>query len=217
MGVDLHAKWSGVSWDEFAGLYAREAPSRWRDTMHDETATNRVGGVDVPPRGHNRRRFLQASFASLLVPLLNGCTDVVGGALQALRAAATPKKLPQFGGKITLPGTVADYPLDSITPVREGKFYISHVPEGLLALYWKCKHLGCTVPWKPNEEFGGNTGVFHCPCHSSIYLRTGQNAAGPAPAPLDIMEITVAGGKITVDTGKITRRVRYEPSQATKV
>jgi len=122
-----------------------------------------------------------------------------------------PKKLSPFGSKITVPGTVDDYPVNSVTVVREGKFYLSHVPAGLLALYWKCKHLGCTVPWKPNEEFQGNSGVFHCPCHGSIYLRTGQNVAGPAPRPLDLMEITVAGGKIIVDTKKITPRVRYDP------
>ena len=31
--------------------------------------------------------------------------------------------------------------------VREGKFYVTRVPEGFFALYWKCPHLGCTVPW----------------------------------------------------------------------
>jgi cytochrome b6-f complex iron-sulfur subunit len=101
--------------------------------------------------------------------------------------------------------------------VREGKFYLSHVPDGLVALYWKCAHLGCTVPWKPNEEFQGNVGIFRCPCHGSTYLRNGQNVAGPAPRPLDIMEITVAGGRISVNTGKITQRPRATPDDAVKV
>jgi cytochrome b6-f complex iron-sulfur subunit len=91
------------------------------------------------------------------------------------------------------------------------------VPEGLLALYWKCKHLGCTVPWKPDEDYQGNQGIFHCPCHGSIYLRNGQNVAGPAPQPLDYFPIEIAGGKISVDTGKPQTRVQFEPSQATKV
>jgi len=128
-----------------------------------------------------------------------------------------PKKVGAFGGKILVPGSVADYPVGTVYRVREGKFYLSHVPDGMLALYWKCKHLGCTVPWKPDESFQGNQGVFHCPCHGSVYLQTGQNVAGPAPAPLDLMAIDLTGGKIVVDTGKITTRVQYEPSQAVKV
>jgi cytochrome b6-f complex iron-sulfur subunit len=130
----------------------------------------------------------------------------------------TPKKVGTFGGKVVVPVTLDELPVNSDPlRVREGKFYLVHIPPGLLALYWKCKHLGCTVPWKPDEEFQGEVGVFHCPCHGSIYLRTGQNVAGPAPAPLDLMAIEVAGQKIIVDTGKITTRTRYEPSQATPV
>ncbi len=176
----------------------QESPKRPEDTA----------GGQVAPR--TRRDFLKwGLFGSLLLML--------GGFGQAFLMFFYPKKLSPFGSKIAVPGTVADYPLGSVTVVREGKFYLSHVPDGLLALYWKCKHLGCTVPWKPNEEFGGESGVFHCPCHGSIYLRTGQNVAGPAPKPLDLMEIEIAGGKITVNTKKITQRVRYEPTQPVKV
>jgi hypothetical protein len=39
--------------------------------------------------------------------------------------------------------------------------------------------------------------------------------AGPAPRPLDLMEIELSGGRIAVNTGKITQRVQWEPSQAT--
>lgn len=174
------------------------APDRPEDT---------AGGRVAPP---TRRDFLKWTFFGSLLA-------IVGGGVAAFLAYFYPKKTSTFGSKILLPGTVSDYPVGSVTRVREGKFYLSHVPEGLLALYWKCKHLGCTVPWKPDEDFQGNSGVFHCPCHGSIYLRTGQNVAGPAPAPLDLMETTVTGGKIVVNTGKITPRVRWEPAQATKV
>lgn len=177
----------------------QESPRRPEDTA----------GGQVAPK--TRRDFLKwGLFGSLLLML--------GGFGQAFLMFFYPKKLSPFGSKITA-GPVSDYPLYSVTPVREGKFYLSHVPDGLLALYWKCAHLGCTVPWKPNEEFEGSTpsGVFHCPCHGSIYLRTGQNVAGPAPRPLDVMEIEIASGKVVVNTKKITKRVRYEPSQAFKV
>lgn len=172
----------------------QESPRRPEDTA----------GGQVAPK--TRRDFLKwGLFGSLLL--------MVGGFGQAFLMFFYPKKLSPFGSRIAVPGTVADYPVGSVTVVREGKFYLSHVPEGLLALYWKCAHLGCTVPWKPSEEFGGETGIFRCPCHGSIYLRTGQNVAGPAPRPLDVMEVEVAGGKITVNTKKITKRVRFEPEK----
>jgi cytochrome b6-f complex iron-sulfur subunit len=187
-----------------------------RDTLQLQVGSDKTSKHAMPKP--TRRRFLKVGAMGLLLPLISGCTEyIVGGAAQVLGGLFYPKKVSPFGGKITLPGTVADYPLHSITAVREGKFYISHVPEGLLALYWKCKHLGCTVPWKPNEEFEGNIGIFHCPCHGSIYLPNGQNVAGPAPAPLDYMDISISGGEMTVDTSKINKRIRFEPEQATKV
>lgn len=190
------------------------------DILHKQTAEG-TPSEQVASR-HTRRRFLKAGLVGLFLPLLSGCTDriiswVAVGFGQAGLMYFYPKKLSPFGSKITLPGTIADYPLDSVTVVREGKFYLSHVPDGLLALYWKCAHLGCTVPWKPSEKFEGNYGVFHCPCHGSTYLRTGQNVAGPTQRPLDIMAINIAGNNIIVDTGNITKRTRYEPEQATKV
>jgi cytochrome b6-f complex iron-sulfur subunit len=117
---------------------------------------------------------------------------------------------------ITLPGTLGDYPVGSVTIERRGKFYLSHVPEGFLALYWKCTHLGCTVPYKANEEFEGNSGVFMCPCHGSVYLRNGLNVAGPTERPLDLMEVQISGNKIVVDTGKIRKRTDWDPSDAVK-
>ncbi len=175
-----------------------ESPGRPEDTA----------GGRVAPTG--RRDLLKwGLFGSLLLML--------GGFGQAFLMFFYPKKVGVFCSRISVEGTVADYPVNTVTAIREGKFYLSHVPDGLLALYWKCKHLGCTVPFKQDEEFQGNQGVFHCPCHGSIYLRNGQNVAGPAPAPLDIMKLELQGNKIVVDTGKITTRVRALPSDAVKV
>jgi cytochrome b6-f complex iron-sulfur subunit len=87
------------------------------------------------------------------------------------------------------------------------------VPEGFFALYWKCPHLGCTVPWAPQDPAmpgppgGGDLsftdkGRFKCPCHGSIYNRYGQIIAGPAPRPMDRFPLTIdSSGKIVVDTG----------------
>jgi cytochrome b6-f complex iron-sulfur subunit len=123
-----------------------------------------------------------------------------------------PKRLGAFGGNVTA-GLVSDYKVGDVKVFEEGKFYITRVPEGLFALYWKCPHLGCTVPWKDTEPaMGGppddgdlpfaSAGRFHCPCHGSIYNRYGQIIQGPAPRPMDLFPISVdSTGKITVKTG----------------
>ncbi|HEY3363784.1 MAG TPA: Rieske 2Fe-2S domain-containing protein [Symbiobacteriaceae bacterium] len=123
-----------------------------------------------------------------------------------------PIKLTGFGAPIPVPKKLAEIKVGEVLPVREGKFYLTRTDDGLMALYWKCVHLGCTVPWVQGEN------LFMCPCHGSHYDITGQNVAGPAPRPLDYMEMEVGkDGTIVVNTGKIHQRTKYEPTQATKV
>ena len=50
---------------------------------------------------------------------------------------------------------------------------------GLVALYQRCVHLGCRVPWCQTSQW------FECPCHGSKYNRVGEKKAGPAPRGLD--------------------------------
>lgn len=127
-----------------------------------------------------------------------------------------PRRVGTFGSVLPV-GRVDDFQVGQVTRVPDGKFYLSRVPEGFLALYQKCPHLGCVVPWEPaqqSEDPIANQGRFNCPCHASIYNRYGVNVAGPAPRPMDIMEVRIEGGNISVNTGKITERATFEPSQA---
>jgi cytochrome b6-f complex iron-sulfur subunit len=124
----------------------------------------------------------------------------------------TPKRLGAFGGMVAA-GVASEFNIGDVKVVREGKFYVTRVPEGFFALYWKCPHLGCTVPWAASDEAmpgppdGGDLaftdhGRFKCPCHGSIYNRYGQIIAGPAPRPMDRFPVKIDGtGKITVETG----------------
>jgi cytochrome b6-f complex iron-sulfur subunit len=66
---------------------------------------------------------------------------------------------------------------------------------GFLALYRKCTHLGCAVPWNPAE------GRFVCPCHASAFETDGQVINPPAPRPLDRFVVTIVDGMVKVDTG----------------
>jgi cytochrome b6-f complex iron-sulfur subunit len=69
--------------------------------------------------------------------------------------------------------------------------------KGLVALWQRCVHLGCRVPFCDTSQW------FECPCHGSKYNRVGEKKAGPAPRGLDRFAIIVAGDSLTVNTGII--------------
>ena len=64
----------------------------------------------------------------------------------------------------------------------------------ILALYHKCVHLGCTVPYRADftreDPRNGQTyaGWFLCPCHGSTYSDGGVRVFGPAPRSLDTFD-----------------------------
>jgi len=68
---------------------------------------------------------------------------------------------------------------------------------GIVALYQKCVHLGCRVPWCKTSQW------FECPCHGSKYNRVGEKKGGPAPRGLDRFPVSISGQKVTVDTGLV--------------
>lgn len=161
----------------------------------------------------DRRSFMAYGLWAAAMALI-----VEGGVvtIQAMRPLSKPAA---FGSKFDA-GNVADLEVGSMTYFLDGRFYISRLPEGLLALYRKCTHLGCVVPWRadePSEDSLAPTGRFNCPCHGSIFDRYGVVKGGPAPRPLDMFPIEVNGGNITVDTGTIISRSAYHESQLTKV
>jgi cytochrome b6-f complex iron-sulfur subunit len=123
-----------------------------------------------------------------------------------------PNKTTAFGKALDIPAT--NIPAVETTPFTytPGKFYLIHNEDGLMALYWKCPHLGCTVPYKGPPD---SRDAFHCPCHGSTYLYNGERTGGPAPRSMDYMAVSVNGdGSITVNTGDIKQRQKYDPTQA---
>ncbi|MBF6601237.1 MAG: Rieske 2Fe-2S domain-containing protein [Dehalococcoidia bacterium] len=90
----------------------------------------------------------------------------------------------------------------------------------IIALYHKCPHLGCTVPWRPDfsREDPRNSktyaGWFLCPCHGSTYSDAGVRVFGPAPRSMDTFALTITGGRMVVDTSKITLGATTNPTRA---
>jgi cytochrome b6-f complex iron-sulfur subunit len=210
-----------------------DASQRWRITESAaQTVARRraskvesgpVQAVDTPvasqaPRTRpfvSRRTLLAGGFWSGLGLAMVG---LLGSPLSFL----WPRKVTGFGGKVTVPA--ARVPAAGSEPVHipEGKFFLANLapgqeesPGGLLALWHKCPHLGCSVPWRPDFEYGGSKGWYRCPCHGSTYTRgAGLLVFGPAPRPLDTMAIDVKdNGDVVVNTGAIAKGGKDNPQR----
>ena len=134
-----------------------------------------------------------------------------GGASLAL---LWPNLKGQFGSRITA-GSVSDikaYIESQNQPYYygAGRFYVipnagsgtdtiykGLVGGGLMALYQKCPHLGCRVPFCQQSEW------FECPCHGSKYNRAGEYELGPAPTGMKRFPLSVEGENVVVDTSVI--------------
>jgi cytochrome b6-f complex iron-sulfur subunit len=96
---------------------------------------------------------------------------------------------------------VNPYPKDDVDKAKQ--IYTGGVLEGMeagvVALYQKCVHLGCRVPWCKSSQW------FECPCHGSQYNRVGEKKGGPAPRGLDRFAAAVDGGVLVVDTGALSQ------------
>lgn len=174
------------------------------------------GNCPAEDRGITRRQFLGRAWwavAGLLV------IETVGGFVASL----SPKvKAGSFGSKVSVASVeeVKAMPVGTVLSFNEQRFYLSRVESGFLALYRKCTHVGCVVPWvadDPSEDDLAARGRFNCPCHGGIFDRYGVVRAGPPPRPLDLFLITIEGGEVIVDTGTTIERAGFDESQVTKV
>ena len=92
---------------------------------------------------------------------------------------------------------IAPYPKEGVEKAKSIQAYAAVVEgyeQGVVAVYQKCPHLGCRVPWCKTSQW------FECPCHGSQYNRVGEKKGGPAPRGMDRFAATVEGGFIVVDT-----------------
>ncbi len=155
----------------------------------------------------SRRNFIRASFWGGLGLALLG---VVASLLDFLY----PRGIKGFGGPVPA-GNIAEYPPGG-DPVHfiTGQFWLVNLDPnetrpggsggggGLLALWHKCPHLGCTVPWRSGFTYDNDQGWYRCPCHGSTYTKAGIRVFGPAPRSMTTMKVDVdAAGNITVQTG----------------
>jgi cytochrome b6-f complex iron-sulfur subunit len=180
-----------------------------------DRAPVRYEPIDEEELGVTRRQFFNRG-------ILTGLSLAVAGFGGAALAFLWPSGASGFGGKINV-GSVADIQksIDAKQPFynASAKVYIQPYPkedlkkaqkvypstitagmaQGYVALYQKCVHLGCRVPWCQTSQW------FECPCHGSKYSRVGEKRGGPAPRGLDRFVLSVSGGSVVVDTGTIVQ------------
>jgi cytochrome b6-f complex iron-sulfur subunit len=205
---------------------AAEEPEEVEEPEHVAAAgavevveTQRVVEVSVEESGVSRRQFF------------NRAITVTFGSFLALQgvyylAFFWPKLTGGFGSDVDA-GAVEDIAAQtvntdgSIVPVfvPEARAYIVPAPEtlseqyegrsveaaGLMALFQRCVHLGCRVPWCATSI------GFECPCHGSKYNSIGEYFAGPAPRNLDRFVVEVRDGdRFIIRTGEIIETPRAQ-------
>lgn len=76
-----------------------------------------------------------------------------------------------------------------------------------LALYQRCTHLGCKVPFRDDCH------SFKCPCHGSHYHIDGEYVDGPAPRSLDRFPLSFQNDHVMIDTNNINAAVERPNDQ----
>lgn len=174
--------------------------------------------VEVPPEesGVTRRQFFNRAMNATFFSFLG----ILG--INSL-AFFWPKLSGGFGADVDA-GSVAEISAQvvasdgSVVPVfvPEGRAYVVPAPsalseqyagkgveaDGLMALFQRCVHLGCRVPWCSTSQ------GFECPCHGSKYDYIGEYFAGPAPRNLDVFAVEVVNDRFIIKTGTIIETPR---------
>jgi cytochrome b6-f complex iron-sulfur subunit len=174
--------------------------------------------VDLEELGVTRRQFFNRS-------LLAGSGLGLGAFGVAVLAFLWPGASTGFGGKVVV-GSVADantaigakmpfynataktyivaYPKVDLPKAKKVSAYtppiIAGMEAGYVALYQKCVHLGCRVPWCQSSQW------FECPCHGSKYNKVGEKVGGPAPRGLAGFVLGMSRGHVRVESEKSVLR-----------
>lgn len=179
--------------------------------------TQRVVEVSVEESGVSRRQFFNRAIGAVFGLFLG---------LQGVYYLAFfwPKLTGGFGSDVDA-GALEDLAAQTVNPdgsiapvfVPEARAYIVPAPEtlsdqyegkgveagGFMALFQRCVHLGCRVPWCATSI------GFECPCHGSRYNSVGEYFGGPAPRNLDRFVVEVReGDRFIVRTGAIIETPR---------
>ena len=163
-----------------------DKPTQSPDPSPPELTSEPVEPKPEQEHGIGRREFLNTTWKVLGAALVVEAVWTSYDILQPQSSAAS--------GGVLGAGSASEYPEGTVKYFLDGRFYVTSSDGNLVALYQKCPHLGCKVP------FCDSSGQFECPCHGSRYNIRGEYIAGPAPHGMDRFPIKIDGGQVFVDT-----------------
>lgn len=140
----------------------------------------------------NRRKFVLAAG--------NGAIAIAAlGSIGVTLDFLSPKVLLELPKRFVI-GMLATMQPNSVTFDAEHRLIVFRDKQGYFyALSAVCTHLGCIVEWKETGIPGHPEGVIACPCHGSIFNKTGDVIRGPAPSSLDRFKLYLEDNKVIVD------------------
>jgi cytochrome b6-f complex iron-sulfur subunit len=172
--------------------------------------------LSVEELGVARRQFLNRGIGAMVGVAASGFVGSVlafvwpvaragfggrvdAGAIDVIRAKISESRAPYY-----VPAArsyVVMYPPEALLRARAvyPDSVVRGMSEGVVALFQRCPHLGCRVPWCGSSQW------FECPCHGSKYNRVGEKRDGPAPRGMDRFAIAIEGGALTIDTSQLAQ------------
>lgn len=155
-----------------------------------------------------RRRFLQASAVTIAGAATAGCGNDDGG-------PEIPGAGYDLGTEDELRAAIADG--NGSLYVPEAQAYVVEIPEqhrevlleavdpaarpgvegGFIALWQKCPHQGCRVPYCETS------GWFECPCHGSRFTPFGELRRGPAKRGMSYLPVAIKPDSVRLLPGPI--------------
>jgi cytochrome b6-f complex iron-sulfur subunit len=88
--------------------------------------------------------------------------------------------------------------LGQVITSEKNQAYVIRLSSGFHAMSSVCTHLGCITRYQFDSK------QIACPCHGSRFNLDGEVLSGPAPRPLDWLDMELASdGRIAVDTATL--------------
>ncbi len=135
--------------------------------------------------------------------------DPDGHQLQVTAFSAESFQVPAAGLGKMVAGKIEDFPVGSITHIKDGKFFIVRLEDDILALNHTCTHMQCNLVYQPEHY------RFYCACHYNKFTRKGEHIGHtPGVPPLMAYAVEIQDGQVIVDTD---RNIARSPAEAKRM